>query len=292
MYSCALPGKNTLWLLPNATGNEMSCMSSIQLNFFSRCLNFRTEVKVVLPEYPGQRDFSIARKEAFDASLTFPAVYLLHGYTGDYSDWMSMIPMERYAEKYGLAIVMPHGYNSWYCNLQNGPQVESYIAEELPAVMEAVLPISERAEQRFIAGLSMGGSGAVQIGLAYPARYRAMASASAVFSCDLLAQQYDEDLPEQKEMLARMRFAYRERPDALAMYHASLASGKSMPEHLCLYGTEDEMYPYQYRAFQAFVQESKAPVRMECRAGKHDFEFWDSAVQRMLQWFSSFKEKC
>lgn len=265
-------------------------MSAIQLNFFSRCLNFRTEVKAVLPEYIGQRDASVSRKKAFDAARKFPVVYLLHGYTGDYSDWMSMIPVERYAEKYGFAIVMPHGYNSWYMNIPHGPQVETYIAEELPAAMEALLPVSEKASERFIAGLSMGGTGAVHTALVYPDQYRAAASASGVFSKDAFHKQYRNGTPEELEAIDRMDFAWQGRPDILELYRIRLSSGEHIPEHLCLYGTEDDMLPFQYRQLGDIVRKYNAPVQMRCRSGGHDFKFWDSAIQEMLQWFSSFGE--
>ena len=119
-------------------------MSYLTLNFFASTLNFRTEVKVVLPEYPAQRISSVDRQTAYDKSLTFPVVYLLHGFTGDHSDWFSMVPIERYAQEYGFAVVMPHGYNSWYLNEPRGAHVEDFLFDELPAAMEAMLPVSAK----------------------------------------------------------------------------------------------------------------------------------------------------
>ena len=62
-------------------------MSSINLNFYAESLKFRTEVRVVLPDYAGQRDPFASREKVYDPQKRFPVVYLLRGFTGDYSDW-------------------------------------------------------------------------------------------------------------------------------------------------------------------------------------------------------------
>ena len=76
-------------------------MSSVNLNFYANSLHFRTEVRVALPEYPDQRNPDVPRNQAFDPTRKFPVVYLLHGFTGDYSDWSGMLPIENFANKYG-----------------------------------------------------------------------------------------------------------------------------------------------------------------------------------------------
>ena len=81
----------------------MDQMSTVQLNLYARSLQFRTEIRVVLPEYPKQRNDGIPHKQAFDAATRFPVVYLLHGFTGDYTDWTNMIPIERFAAETGFA---------------------------------------------------------------------------------------------------------------------------------------------------------------------------------------------
>lgn len=262
-------------------------MSYLSLNFFSAALNFRTEVKVVLPEYPAQRMASVERQSAYDKSLKFPVVYLLHGFTGDHSDWFTMIPIERYAQEYGFAVVMPHGYNSWYLNEPRGAKVEDFLFDELPAAMEAMLPISDRPEERFIAGLSMGGMGAVHTALNHPECFRAMASASAVLSYQRLFEQYENGTPDDLRMLETLAYATGERtiPDMDALYLKREQQGGHIPPHLCLFGRQDEMYADQYLWFKAFAAENRLPVETDEWDGGHDFLFWDPAVRRMLAWF-------
>lgn len=262
-------------------------MSTLTMNFFATTLNFRTEVKVTLPEYPRQRDAACDRKTAFDPALRFPVVYLLHGHTGDYSDWCSMVPIERYAQEHGFAVVMPHGYNSWYMNLPGGAQVEDFLAYELPAAMEAMLPVSDKAEERFIAGLSMGGMGAVHTALKHPDRFGAMASTSAVLSYRRLEAQYAGGSPDDRRMLENLRYATRNgaATDMDELYLRLKAAGERIPPHLCLFGEQDEMYADQYLWFKGFAADNGLPVETDQWPGVHDFAFWDPAVQRMLKWF-------
>lgn len=268
-------------------------MSTVTVNFFASTLNLRTEVKVVLPEYSQQRNASVPRRIAFDPAMKFPVVYLLHGYTGDYSDWNSMVPIERYACETGFAVVMPHGYNSWYLNLPGGVQMEDFLACELPAAMEAMLPVSDNPKERFIAGLSMGGMGAVHTALKHPESFGAFASASAVLSYRRLVSQYaTNDTPEDKRMLDSLAYATRNGTvsDMDELYLQLKAAGTPMPPHLCLYGEQDEMYREQYLWFKAFAEENSLPVETASWEGRHDFLFWDPAVRRMLQYFRTKME--
>lgn len=267
-------------------------MSYLTLNFFSSALNHRTEIKAVLPEYPAQRISSVDRQTAYDKSLTFPVVYLLHGFTGDHSDWFSMVPIERYAQEYGFAVVMPHGYNSWYLNEPRGAHVEDFLFDELPAAMEAMLPVSDKPGERFIAGLSMGGMGAVHTALCHPDSFRAIASASAVLSYQRLFDQYQNGTEDDLRMLETLAYASRERtiPDMDELYLKRKAEGARIPPHLCLFGEQDEMYEAQYLWFQQFAREHGLPVSFASWEGKHDFLFWDPAVQRMFAWFKQQME--
>ncbi len=262
-------------------------MSVCALNFFARTLNFRTEVRVALPEYPGQRDAGVGRRDAWDKNIRFPVVYLLHGFTGDYSDWFTMVPIERYAEEYGFAVVMPHGYNSWYMDLPAGPKVASYLYEELPAAMEALLPVSGDENMRFIAGLSMGGTGAVRTALSRPGFFRAVASASGVMNRDLLRAQYAEDrTPDAVDLLECLNYACPDGcPDIGDLYLKLVQEKKKIPGHLFLYGEQDDMFDSQYGWMTKFAEEHGLPVAAKSWAGAHDFGFWDPAVRTMLGWF-------
>jgi putative tributyrin esterase len=272
-------------------------MSSISLSFYADSLHFRTDVRVVLPEYRGQRDGSVARSIAFDASTRFPVVYLLHGYTGDYSDWTNCIPIERFAAQFGFAIVMPKGYNTWYLNVPDGLQMEDMIADELPAAMEAMLPISSDPRKRFIAGLSMGGTGAMRVAYKYPERYRAAAALSALLDCSLPLGEPAENVAYEEQLRRDIVHCHGgveelESPDKniLKLAARAVADGKTLPPLRFEYGEQDPRFDIQYPMFKQFAEDHSLSVTFHAEPGRHDFDFWEPAIQRSLAWFRKLCE--
>ncbi|MBQ2990764.1 MAG: hypothetical protein IJD60_05690 [Clostridia bacterium] len=265
-------------------------MSSINLNFYADSLKFRTEVRVVLPDYPFQRDPQVSRETVYDPQKRFPVVYLLHGFTGDYTDWCTMMPMEAIAARYGFAVVMPHGYNTWYLNVPDGIQMENFIADELPAAMQAMLPISVRAEERFIAGLSMGGTGAMRIALQHPERYKAAAAMSAVPDPSL---PLCEDSPlYTQQLLTSLKACYGglegledEHKNIMKLALKLKREGARIPPLLFQYGEQDVRFEMQYPRFKAFCEENGLPATCTSAPGGHDFAYWNPTFLKTMEWF-------
>ena len=156
----------------------------IELDFFSQYLDMNTQVTILLPETR-----TIGEPECrFDRSVRYPTVYLLHGAQSDHTVFTRFTNVERYAQKYGFAVVMPQGQNSYYADMAHGPEFFSYISRELPAAMEAIFPLSRRREDRFAAGYSMGGRGAFLLALTYPDRFCAAASLSGSLDTQALIE--------------------------------------------------------------------------------------------------------
>ena len=112
--------------------------------------------------------------QGYDTSLRrYPVLYLLHGLTGDYKDWSTRTNLAEYSKTVPVIIVMPDAGNSWYTNAADGTsKFEDYMPTELPAdVVQKYRTINSR-HGRTIAGLSMGGYGALKLALKRPARSR------------------------------------------------------------------------------------------------------------------------
>lgn len=101
-----------------------------------------------------------------DADGRHPSVYLLNGYTGDYTSWIKLRPdMGELADKYGFVIVMPDGRDSWYWDSRPGLEMESFFVEDLVPYIDSSLPTIPDPAKRAISGLSMGGHGAMWLGI-------------------------------------------------------------------------------------------------------------------------------
>ena len=100
----------------------------------------------------------------------YPVVYLLHGANGDYSDWPRKKNLHELADRYGVIFVCPDGQDSWYFDSPIDPkmQFETYISSELVGYIDSHYRTKATKEMRAIAGLSMGGHGAMWVGLRHP----------------------------------------------------------------------------------------------------------------------------
>lgn len=127
-------------------------MALIQCQFYSEVLGLSTSMNVILP----QATRSQIGLEGKQGTGPHPTLYLLHGLSDDDSTWLRRTSIERYVASLGLAVVMPQVHRSFYTNMEQGAAYWSFISEELPALARSFFPLSDKREDNFVAGLSMG----------------------------------------------------------------------------------------------------------------------------------------
>ncbi|MFC1745104.1 alpha/beta hydrolase [Candidatus Riflebacteria bacterium] len=143
-------------------------MALITLEMQSEVLQKSTTVKIILPDYH---------------KPPYPVLYLLHGLSDNHSTWLRNTALERYCRKYPFLIVMPDGGKDWYCDTKAG-KYETFIASELFDYINRFFPTRKERKFRGIGGLSMGGYGAMKIGLKYPKKFCCISSHSGVFQSE------------------------------------------------------------------------------------------------------------
>ena len=156
-------------------------MGFIKYRFSSNVLRMDTEVNVILPDSqlkPGGH---------------YPVLYLLHGAGGDCDSWMRNSSIERYAKQQELAVVMPSAYNSCYADMVYGIPYFTFLSEELPARLEYLLPVADEPENRFVAGLSMGGRGAFLWAMRRPDFFKGAACLSGSLDIAAMAKRMKEE---------------------------------------------------------------------------------------------------
>lgn len=143
-------------------------MALLQIDFYSDVLGMNMPMNVVLP----QRTQGGIGVDVGEIAKTFPTLYLLHGLTDDHTTWARRSPIELFAELSGIAVVMPTTHRAWYTNEAHGMKYRTFIGEELPKVCRSFFNgMSDRREDNYIAGVSMGGYGALALALTYPESY-------------------------------------------------------------------------------------------------------------------------
>ena len=157
-------------------------MAFMNLKFYSEALGMQTEVYIVIPQKSTAGEIGVETNAKADR---YKCLYLLHGLSDDHSIWLRRTSIERYASEYGICVVMPAAARSFYTDMKYGQKYYTYIAKELPRIIREFLNVSDKREDNFVAGLSMGGYGAMKLALNFPEKFGAAASFSG--AVDILA---------------------------------------------------------------------------------------------------------
>lgn len=216
---------------------------------------------------------------------------LLHGYTNSGDDWMQMTAAPRYAADNGLVLVMPDCGNSFYQNMMHGGAYKTFVTEELPMLLGRMFKLPARREQNFIAGLSMGGYGALFLGLSRPDLYAGCASFSG--AVDLSMMLADPAAPGVREVFGPVFGDGLLLPKSsdlrvLAQRVAALSAAQQ-PKVLLTNGLQD-VEPYfilqQNDAMHKFLKPlGLAGYRRLQWNGVHEWNFWDRSLVYAIDYF-------
>ena len=103
----------------------------------------------------------------------YQVLYLLHGLSDNHTIWLRRTGIERYVASLPIMVVMPDGGRGFYADADQGYAYGKAIGEELVDRIDKTFPTKASREGRVVAGLSMGGYGALRLALNYPERFRA-----------------------------------------------------------------------------------------------------------------------
>jgi S-formylglutathione hydrolase FrmB len=246
-------------------------------HYYSNALGIQTAVNVLLPD--------AALMERMGGKPV-PTLYLLHGLSDDHNAWMRMTSLERYARKSYLAVVMPAVNRSFYTDMAYGAKYFTFVSRELPQVMEACFPLDKSREGRFVAGLSMGGYGALKLGLRLPERYQAVASFSGSLEIQEIYRRWGRKQPESLRELDAIfggEKALRDGPENLRNLADTLQkTGIAPPKIYVSCGREDDLFP----ANESFVRDYGEALGIEYHRveGNHTWDVWDKELERTLSW--------
>lgn len=244
-------------------------MALIQCNYQSDALGSTATIQVILPE---------------PLRKSYPVLYLLHGLLDDQTTWTRQTSIERYAQALELAVVMPAVQRGFYTDMAAGPRYFSFVADEVPALVTSMFPISRRRQDTFVAGLSMGGYGAFKLALVHPERYAAAASLSGALDVVTLLPTLDK--AERKEWTAIFGNLKKLAGSDNDLDHLAQMLAKSKARRPQLFqccGREDFLYD-QNVSFRDQLQSLHIKLTYEDGPGEHDWAYWDRMIQRVLAW--------
>jgi S-formylglutathione hydrolase FrmB len=254
-------------------------MALLQCCFASETLGTPTTMTVLLPGDP------VGRNGPHVPETGFPCLLLLHGLSDDHTVWQRRTSIERYVEPLGLAVVMPAAGRSFYADMVNGGAFWTFVAEELPSAIRTFFRLSDRREDNFVAGLSMGGFGAFKLALNHPDRFCAAASLSGVL--DLASRTPlppDDPLGRDFGLIFGDGADIRGSEDDLpACAERLVRSGRPRPALYQCCGTEDDLY-WDNTRFRDRALELGLELTYEEGPGRHEWGYWDRQIQNVLAW--------
>lgn len=252
-------------------------MALLTCEFFSESLRMGVSVTVVLPQ-PAAGRIGLSGRTVDSAP---PLLYLLHGLSDDHSAWTRYTSIERYADARGLAVVMPSAEHSFYRDEANGLRYGSFIAEELPRTVQSLFRVTDDPARTFIAGLSMGGYGALRIGLQHPERFGGIASLSGALDLPALMR-----LPDLIELSDRVFGPDGPGPDddLLIALERAAASGATIPPLYISCGEEEDDLLGANVRFADAARTAGVPVTVDLRPGEHEWGLWDAVIPDVIGW--------
>ncbi len=253
-------------------------MALIRCDFFSDVLELSTSMTVILPQATSAQ---IGMRGVASAPGSHPTLYLLHGLSDDDSVWLRRTSIERYVSTLGLAVVMPQVHRSFYADQAHGMRFWTFLSEELPAVAGSFFPLSNRREDTFVAGLSMGGYGAFKWALRRPERFAAAASLSGALDVAGLQRGAGPDDPVNRAFGGRPVAGTPD--DLLWLLDRAHRTGTDLPALYLACGTEDFLVEHN-RTFVAAADATGVPLTADFSTGDHEWGYWDAKIQDVLAW--------
>lgn len=264
-------------------------MALLQVTFMSKCLMRNVQMQVILPvdkfDYSGM---PVGEKK------NFKTLYLLHGIFGSSLSWISNSRIQKWAEEKNLAVVMPSGDNSFYVDHYSpGGLYGEFIGKELVEITRKMFPLSDKREDTFIGGFSMGGYGAVRNGLKYHETFSHVVGLSNGFILEQALNMTEDGNIIQNR--AYFESCFGDINEALKGDKNPKVIVKTIKEKMQqdkninfpkLYlacGTEDTLIDVN-REFRDLLIENDVDLTYVEGPGKHDWDFWDIYIKKVLDW--------
>ncbi len=254
-------------------------MAKFTCNFISYTLTRTVDITVIIPSVTIPESMGMGvpegQKARHQKADKFPVLYLLHGMGNNHAQWTGYTNVELFAEEQNIAVVMMSAENKSYVNFDSDKFFD-FVSEERPDFVKGMFPISDRPEDTYIAGLSMGGFGTLVHALSHPERFAAFGAFSAAVHLNPYSLAGGD--------INVAAHPIDPKNDPLTLLKEDVAAGKKLPKMYVACGEND----FLYETNKDFVEEIKAlgcDVDVDFVPGyTHEWRFWNLEIEKFLKW--------
>lgn len=260
-------------------------MAFLQVNYFSkairRIVTFNALVPIDTIEIQGQNE---APKGPMKS------LYLLHGFSGNHTDWICETKIQELSLKHNIAVFMPSGENNFYLDdTDKGALYGEFVGNELVEFTRKIFPLSNRREDTSIGGLSMGGYGAIRNGLKYSHSFsRIIALSSALIVHDIAGIPVDfkgpvADYKYYRSVFGDLNELLGSDKDPEALIIKLKRENAAIPKIYMACGTEDFLLN-ENRNYHDFLASEGIEHTYVENPGTHDWNFWNEHIEKAIKW--------
>lgn len=247
-------------------------MASFHCNFTAPSINMNVRAYVILPDTltPENRE-------------KVPVVYLLHGLSDNASGWTRLTSIERYARDRGFAVIMPEVQRSFYTDMKYGLNYFQFLTHDLKNFAANMFNLPIDREHSYIAGLSMGGYGALKAALRCPEEYAACAGFSSAVGIQEYLDKKMLFFPGEAVAIYGEELIVKPEDDVYALAEVC-ANHPLRPRVFLSCGTNDLLFPHTVK-MKEILERSGYDLRYWDYPEDHTWNFWDMSIQRALDFF-------
>lgn len=236
-----------------------------------------------MPSLGRTKSLSILLPEDYNPRTHYPVLYLLHGYSGDHRDWPARTKITEYLRGIPLIVILPDGENSWYVNsaTERNDRFEDYLVKDIPRYVNKLYSID--TTRQAIAGLSMGGYGALMLALKHPSQYRFAGSLSGAIT---FPRAMNDTRSPERSLNPSLKRAFGERRDGGDIFLLYRQTSKDyFPYIYLVIGTQDGYKSFlpAHRAFTDLLRSAGVAYEYHETPGSHNWQFWDRELQPLLK---------
>ena len=256
-------------------------MSFITIQFKSFAIMRGTTVKVILPT------------DAMAGKVVDPpykTLYFLPGYSADATEILNYLSLRKQCELKGIAVVLVDGCNSFYIDHPESNQNFSQFIQDVVAQTRRTLPLSDKREDTFIGGISMGGYGALYNGMRFHETFSKICVLSPAVDCwDLMCG--ENTFPGFTPAHFEATFGSREKYEngGFDLFKVYSEEEKEMiPGIYMACGAQDPVLKGVHHLKQ-ILEDRQIPLLYEEGDGNHELEYWENHLDSMFSFLADIE---